>query len=104
MSHLWRAFRGRSLVRSTTTGYQTINSSWRYQKQIVPMIGGWWLWVQATVVFRWGRDQWVALVAILVGVALIGFGLVPWWIGGLISGAILVASWVISPSLRRSRH
>jgi len=46
----------------------------------------------------------VALVAILIGVVLIGFALVPWWIGGLISGAILVASWVISASLRRSRH
>ena len=55
----------------------------------------WWVW---------GRDQWMALAAILIGAVLIGFGLVPWWIGGLISGAILVASWVIPSSLRRSRH
>lgn len=52
----------------------------------------------------WGRDQWIALAAILIGAVLTGFGLVPWRIGGLISGAILIASWVIPSSLRRSGH
>jgi hypothetical protein len=48
--------------------------------------------------WRWGPDQWRTVAAMLLSTLLIGFGLVPWWLGGLIGGTVLVASWMIWPT------
>ena len=54
--------------------------------------------------WQWGPDQWRALAAMLLGTLLIGLGWVPWWLGGLISGAVLVASWMIWPFGQDKHH
>lgn len=53
--------------------------------------------------WRWGPDRWRTLAAVLFSALLTGLGWVPWWLGGLIGGAVLVASWMIWPSGQTKR-